>query len=251
MKEEARNQRQRDILDAALAQLIETGFAGTTMQAVARRAGASMETLYNWYGDKAGLFRALVMANIDHLRHQLETRLTDPAGPEAVLTAFGPRLLEVLTSERVVALNLMSTIYLSQAAHDALKATRGSIINISSVSAQRPSPGTAVYAAAKAGVLAFTRSVAHEWGPDIRINSVVVWREVDFFEMRERAALNWAERCTQLSQAHPGPQDFEALRPYFSEREIVELSYAIGCINVWNRLCVGFAAPVEKKPITV
>ena len=89
-------------------------------------------------------------------------------------------------------------------------------------------------------------------GEDLqRINSVVVWREVDFFEMRERAALNWAERCTQLSQAHPGPQDFEALRPYFSEREIVELSYAIGCINVWNRLCVGFAAPVGKKPITV
>ena len=89
-------------------------------------------------------------------------------------------------------------------------------------------------------------------GEDLqRINSVVVWREVDFFEMRERAALNWAERCTQLSQAHPGQQDFEALRSYFSEREIVELSYAIGCINVWNRLCVGFAAPVEKKPITV
>ena len=89
-------------------------------------------------------------------------------------------------------------------------------------------------------------------GEDLqRINSVVVWREVDWFEMRERAALNWAERCTQLSQAHPGQQDFEALRPYFSEREIVELSYAIGCINVWNRLCVGFAAPVEKKAITV
>lgn len=105
MKEEARNQRQRDILDAALAQLIETGFAGTTMQAVARRAGASMETLYNWYGDKAGLFRAMVMANIEHLRNQLETRLNDPAGPEAVLATFGPRLLEVLTSERVVALN--------------------------------------------------------------------------------------------------------------------------------------------------
>ena len=105
MKEEARNQRQRDILDAALAQLMEAGFAGTTMQAVARRAGASMETLYNWYGDKAGLFRAMVMANIQHLRSQLETHLHDPAGPEAVLAAFGPRLLEVLTSERVVALN--------------------------------------------------------------------------------------------------------------------------------------------------
>ena len=87
-------------------------------------------------------------------------------------------------------------------------------------------------------------------GEDLqRINSVVTWREVDFFDMRERAALNWAERCTRLSQAHPGQQDFDVLRPHFSEREIVELSYAIGCINVWNRLCVGFAAPVEKKPI--
>ena len=87
-------------------------------------------------------------------------------------------------------------------------------------------------------------------GEDLqRINSVVTWREVDFFEPRERAALNWAERCTRLSQAHPGQQDFEALRPYFSEREIVELGYAIGCINVWNRLCVGFAAPVQCKPI--
>ena len=83
-----------------------------------------------------------------------------------------------------------------------------------------------------------------------RINSLVTWRETGLYSERERAALNWAERCTQLSQAHPGQQDFEALRPYFSEREIVELSYAIGCINVWNRLCVGFAAPVEKKPIT-
>ena len=55
----------------------------------------------------------------------------------------------------------------------------------------------------------------------------------------------------QTALAGARSQDFEALRPYFSEREIVELSYAIGCINVWNRLCVGFAAPVEKKPITV
>lgn len=87
-------------------------------------------------------------------------------------------------------------------------------------------------------------------GEDLqRINSVVTWREVDFFEPRERAALNWAERCTRLSLAHPGQQDFDALRPYFSEREIVELGYAIGCINVWNRLCVGFAAPVQRKPI--
>lgn len=105
MKEEARNQRQREILDIALALLTESGFAGTTMQSVARQAGASMETLYNWYGDKAGLFRAMVMANVEDLRRQLETGLQEQAGPEAVLAAFGPRLLEMLTSEHVIALN--------------------------------------------------------------------------------------------------------------------------------------------------
>lgn len=87
-------------------------------------------------------------------------------------------------------------------------------------------------------------------GEDLqRINSIVTWPEVDFYDGRERAALNWAERCTRLSQAHPEQQDFEALRPHFSEREMVELTYAIGSINVWNRLCAGFAAPVARKPI--
>ncbi|WP_280191948.1 carboxymuconolactone decarboxylase family protein [Delftia sp. PS-11] len=89
-------------------------------------------------------------------------------------------------------------------------------------------------------------------GEDLqRINSVITWPEADFYDDRERAALNWAERCTRLSQAHPGQQDFDALRPHFSDREIVELTYAIGSINVWNRLCAGFAAPVARKPITL
>lgn len=106
MKETVRNQRQRDILDAALAQLTETGFSGTTMQAVARRAGASMETLYNWYGDKAGLFRAMVTANIEDLRSCLEAKADDATRSiEMSLASFGPQLLAVLTSDRVVALN--------------------------------------------------------------------------------------------------------------------------------------------------
>src|SRR5690606_24645167 len=50
----------------------------------------------------------------------------------------------------------------------------GSIINISSVSAHRPSPGTAAYGAAKAGVDSLTASLAVEWAPKVRVNSVVV-----------------------------------------------------------------------------
>jgi NAD(P)-dependent dehydrogenase (short-subunit alcohol dehydrogenase family) len=50
----------------------------------------------------------------------------------------------------------------------------GVIVNISSVSALRPSPGTAAYGAAKAGVDSLTRSLAVEWGPQVRVNSVQV-----------------------------------------------------------------------------
>ena len=50
----------------------------------------------------------------------------------------------------------------------------GVIVNISSVSALRPSPGTAAYGAAKAGVDSLTRSLAVEWGPKVRVNTVDV-----------------------------------------------------------------------------
>ena len=48
----------------------------------------------------------------------------------------------------------------------------GSIINIASVSAQRPSPGTAAYGAAKAGLINLTTSLAVEWAPKVRLNSI-------------------------------------------------------------------------------
>lgn len=88
--------------------------------------------------------------------------------PEAPAAGASPRF-----TERVVALNLMAPIYLSQAAHRHMR-DGSAIVNIASVSAVRPSPGTAAYAAAKGGLLAYSRSVAHEWGPAIRVNSVVV-----------------------------------------------------------------------------
>lgn len=91
--------------------------------------------------------------------------------PEAEAATVSPRF-----SEAIIALNLTSAVHLSQAVHATMagQSEGGSIINIASVSGTRPSPGTAVYAAAKAGLLGLTRSLAQEWGPAIRVNAIVV-----------------------------------------------------------------------------
>lgn len=89
--------------------------------------------------------------------------------PQANAATASPRF-----AERVVALNLMAPLYVAQAAYPQLRARQGNIVNIASVSAVRPSPGTAVYAAAKAGLLGLTRSLAHEWGPEIRVNALIL-----------------------------------------------------------------------------
>lgn len=77
-------------------------------------------------------------------------------------------------AQAILGLNLLAPLFMSQAAYPHLKTSAGAIVNIASVSGQRASPGTAVYGAAKAGLLSLTKSLAQEWGPDIRVNSVVV-----------------------------------------------------------------------------
>ncbi len=78
--------------------------------------------------------------------------------------------------DKIVGLNLMASLLVSQAANRVMQAQDGggAIVSISSVSANRPSPGTAVYGAAKAGVDALTTSLAQEWGPKVRVNAVDV-----------------------------------------------------------------------------
>ncbi|MDX3884246.1 MULTISPECIES: SDR family oxidoreductase [Sphingomonas] len=78
-------------------------------------------------------------------------------------------------SESIIALNLLAPLHVSRAAYDWLVKAPGqaSIINIASVSAIRPSPGTAAYAAAKTGLIGLTRSLAQEWAPKIRVNAII------------------------------------------------------------------------------
>lgn len=105
-------------------------------------------------------------------RHGRIDILVNNAGgsPQAPATA-SPRFFDA-----IVRLNLHAAMYMSQAAFAHMQpARRGSIVNIASVSGIRPSPMTAAYGAAKAGLLNLTQSLAQEWGPDgVRVNAIIV-----------------------------------------------------------------------------
>ena len=73
-----------------------------------------------------------------------------------------------------------------------------------------------------------------------RVYAVTVWRETPFFTPRERAALAWTEAITCVADTHAPDADYDALRAEFSEAERVNLTLAIGLINSWNRLSIGF-----------
>jgi NAD(P)-dependent dehydrogenase (short-subunit alcohol dehydrogenase family) len=77
-------------------------------------------------------------------------------------------------SAAIVALNLLSPLNFAQRANAVMQRQEsgGVIVNIASVSGVRPSPGTAAYGAAKAGLLSLTQSLAVEWAPKVRVNAV-------------------------------------------------------------------------------
>lgn len=89
--------------------------------------------------------------------------------PPAAAAESSPRLVE-----KIVALNLLAPFYVAQRAYHHMAALGGHIVNIGSVAATEPAPGTAAYAAAKAGLTTLTRALALEWGPRVRVNQVTV-----------------------------------------------------------------------------
>ncbi len=82
---------------------------------------------------------------------------------------------------------------------------------------------------------------------DRRLATVAVWRDTPFFSGRERAAFAWTEALTRVSESHPSADDYAALSLQFAPAEMVNLSVAIGTINAWNRLSIGFG----KQPSLV
>src|SRR6266567_7242289 len=90
--------------------------------------------------------------------------------PQAPAATASPRF-----HARIIELNLIAPLHVAQAANEVMQGqpAGGSIIMIGSVSGARPSPGTAAYGAAKAGLHHLVTSLAIEWGPRVRVNTVV------------------------------------------------------------------------------
>jgi AhpD family alkylhydroperoxidase len=72
---------------------------------------------------------------------------------------------------------------------------------------------------------------------------VPVWREAGaVFSARERAALAWAETVTRVAETGVPDADYEAATAEFNDKELVDLTYAIGLMNAFNRLGITFRA---------
>lgn len=78
-----------------------------------------------------------------------------------------------------------------------------------------------------------------------RLATLSAWRETTFFSERERAALEWTESLTLVSENHVPDVVWEAVRPHFSDDELVDLTLLITSINSWNRFGIAF----RKMPV--
>jgi alkylhydroperoxidase family enzyme len=75
---------------------------------------------------------------------------------------------------------------------------------------------------------------------ELRIYHIPIWRESTLFSETERAVLEWTEAVTKLSEHGVSDEIYNRVRAQLSEAQITELTYAIGVINMWNRLNISF-----------
>jgi AhpD family alkylhydroperoxidase len=82
-----------------------------------------------------------------------------------------------------------------------------------------------------------------------RLHAVTVWHESPFFTEQEKAALAWTEAVTMISDGHAPDDVCELAREHFSDKELVDLTFAVVAINAWNRLAVSFrSVPGTYRP---
>jgi alkylhydroperoxidase family enzyme len=74
-----------------------------------------------------------------------------------------------------------------------------------------------------------------------------VWRDTPWFSKRERIALEWTERLTDLVHSEIDDELYESALAEFGERGLTDLTIAVATINAWNRLNVPFRTPPDPK----
>jgi AhpD family alkylhydroperoxidase len=77
---------------------------------------------------------------------------------------------------------------------------------------------------------------------ELRLHHIAVWHESPLFSARERAALAWTEAVTNLPRHGISDDLYARMRDEFSEKELVDLTYAVMTINAWNRSSIAFRA---------
>src|SRR5690606_14660363 len=82
-----------------------------------------------------------------------------------------------------------------------------------------------------------------------RLYLLPAWREAPFYTERERAALEWTEALTLVSEREVADDLYERVRQHFGEKELVDLTLAITAINSWNRLAIAFRTEVGSYRI--
>lgn len=111
-------------------------------------------------------------------------------------SSFFPTPLDSVSEEQwedLIGTNLKAPLFLAREAASFLRRSRGAIVNITDIHAERPLRGYAVYCAAKAGLTGLTRALALELAPEVRVNAVapgpIQWPEGDVIGAGERAAI--------------------------------------------------------------
>lgn len=105
MKAASRDRRRHEIMNVAIEVLAQRGYRDASMLEVARRTSASKETLYAWFGDKRGLFEAVIRRNAEAVQAVLARHFESDASTEVVLVEFGRALLGLLLGDSAVAIN--------------------------------------------------------------------------------------------------------------------------------------------------
>ncbi|MDM0065359.1 carboxymuconolactone decarboxylase family protein [Variovorax sp. J31P207] len=86
-----------------------------------------------------------------------------------------------------------------------------------------------------------TRDLLKKDLPIEKLALLQAWREAgNLFDPRERAALAWAESVTRVADTGVPDEDYEAARDVFAEKELVDLTLAIGLMNTYNRMAISF-----------